>query len=232
MTWVLSDAPKDLKPSEMLVALILANHASSDGGHAYPSVQTIMDETRLTRRSVQTALRSLEDRGVIEEERGATRRLPAMYCFPAFRGANSARHDESGAQAFPSGAQFTTSRGANSAPKPSEEPSENRQRPPFVPPSKKTPVDPAWQPGERLQAWCAEKRYSPTEVASEVERFKNWATAKNTLYADWDAGFRNWMTNPLRAEERSRASPSNGHKPEEQRRPQPKLVDFEALRRG
>lgn len=126
MAWVLADAPQDLKPAEMLVAISLANHASSDGGHAYPSVQVVMGETRLSRRSVQSSLRSLEERGVILVEREATRRLPAMYAFCAFRGANPATKEWGEAQRVPpeaqtlhTGAQILPVRGAEIAPKPS-----------------------------------------------------------------------------------------------------------------
>ena len=203
MAWVISDAPKDLKPAEMLVALVLANHASSDGGHAYPSVQTLMDETRLSRRSVQTALRSLEDRGVIEEEREATRRLPAMYAFPVFRGANSAPHNQTGAQPVYSGAQILHVRGAEFAPKPLVEPLvEPLDTPPVVPLKKKraTQIAADWDEHQQFQGpdglyeWARrELGMNVQKVDAETDKFLDYWRGEGATKVDWVATWRNWM---------------------------------------
>jgi len=136
MAWVFDEAPANLNPAQMLVAISLANHAASDGAHAYPSVQTIMNETRLSRRSVQGSLRALEEMGVIEQESEATPHLPAMYRFPSFNkgGAKTAQNTgeegsggrtgcASGAQKLQTGAQNLRGGGAQVAPEPSVQPS-------------------------------------------------------------------------------------------------------------
>lgn len=90
MAWVFEHAPKDLKPSEMLVALVLADHANPEGGLAYPSVPRMARMTRLGERTVQGALQSLAAQGVIKRHMAANGPRPDVYCFPAFRGAGSA----------------------------------------------------------------------------------------------------------------------------------------------
>ena len=90
MAWVFEHAPKDLKPSEMLVALVLADHANAEGGLAYPSVPRMCRMTRLGERTVQGALQTLAAKGVIKRHMAANGPRPDVYCFPAFRGAGSA----------------------------------------------------------------------------------------------------------------------------------------------
>lgn len=48
---------------EMLLALSLADHASDDGSHIFPSVKTLAEKTRQSERSVQYQLRSMEQSG-------------------------------------------------------------------------------------------------------------------------------------------------------------------------
>jgi len=51
---------------DLLVLLVLAEHAHKDGGGAWPSVQRIAQLARLSIRGTQSALRKLESAGVIE----------------------------------------------------------------------------------------------------------------------------------------------------------------------
>lgn len=228
MSWVFSHAPKDLRPAEMLVAIALANHASSDGGHAYPSVQTLMDETRLTRRSVQTSLRSLEDRELIAVEREATRRLPAMYGFVAFRGANIAPQEEQEAQLVQSGAQSTHVRGAGFAPKPSEEPSENRQSSPLSPPKGKraTAMTEEWFPDPDLWHWTSEQGFKAAEVDREVPKFVDHHLKVGKPMKDWRAAFRLWMRRSREYAPRMNGSSNGVTKPEDRR---PAIPTFEQV---
>ena len=48
-----------------LVLFVLAEHAHDDGSESYPSVETLVERSRLSRRSVQHALRRLEADGMI-----------------------------------------------------------------------------------------------------------------------------------------------------------------------
>lgn len=85
ISWVIQHAPSDLNATEMLVALMLAEHADSEGGMSYPSVETLCRETRCSRASVYRALTSLADRRVIEEQVEESTRTLKIYCFPTFR---------------------------------------------------------------------------------------------------------------------------------------------------
>jgi len=70
MVWALNLAPvpeDDHAPSNTCahVLLALANHADPEGLDAFPSVATLMRYTRLSRRTVRTALDRLEEAGII-----------------------------------------------------------------------------------------------------------------------------------------------------------------------
>jgi DNA-binding transcriptional ArsR family regulator len=71
INWALNTAPipTDRKDAAALaVTLIaLANHAGPDGSEAFPSVERMQRYTRLSRRTVQRALRSLEELGLIRK---------------------------------------------------------------------------------------------------------------------------------------------------------------------
>lgn len=66
--WALNRAPipTDRKDASTLaITLIaLANHAGPDGRDAFPSVERMVRYTRLSRRTIQRSLRSLEELGL------------------------------------------------------------------------------------------------------------------------------------------------------------------------
>lgn len=64
---------------DLLVLLVLADHAQDDGGGAYPSVGSIAKKARLTRRGVQLALRRLEALGVITATDAGGRHRAVTY---------------------------------------------------------------------------------------------------------------------------------------------------------
>lgn len=66
MSWVFKHSTESV-PGRRLVLLSLADKADHDGTGAYPSVQTIANECRMSTRGVQYALRALEDSGQIEK---------------------------------------------------------------------------------------------------------------------------------------------------------------------
>jgi len=124
MIWV-HELRIGLSLAEKAVAMVLAEHANEDGSEARPAVDTIAAEAEISRRAVQLALRVLEDRGLIAVQTPATSKKPAVYrvlvdltITAKIRGAKSAR----GAIHDTGGAQFTTSRGEATSPKPVLEP--------------------------------------------------------------------------------------------------------------
>lgn len=123
-TWVYDHAPKDLSPGDMLVALVLADHANAEGGNAYPSLSRMAQMTRMDERSVRRSLRRLTELGVIRVVREATNKHPTVYQFPAFRGDTMSPQGISRGDIHDTlGGTLCPSRGGVLSPKPSIEPS-------------------------------------------------------------------------------------------------------------
>ena len=55
-----------------------------------------------------------------------------------------------------------------------------------------------------------EAKYPTLNLDEEFERFVSWHQAKGTVYADWKAAFRNWLTNALRYAAQKAANNTNG----------------------
>jgi hypothetical protein len=132
ISWALNEAPipqERRDASSLAIVLVgLANHADPNGRNAFPAVSTLARYTRLSERSVQYALRSLEELGLITPSdpdivaayvKRADRRpkgwdlvihIEVQTLHPAGRHGVQTRHD---------GVQTTTSRGAEPAPEPS-----------------------------------------------------------------------------------------------------------------
>lgn len=124
VSWVLDNAAVK-EHSDLIVLLVLADHAHEDGTHAYPSVRTIARRGRLARSTVQRSLRRLEGTGEIE---AAGRlgsgtviwRLPrAAACGPPAH-AETATSAPGGPQDAAPGAASSTREGSILRPEPSE----------------------------------------------------------------------------------------------------------------
>jgi hypothetical protein len=76
MVWVLQHS--EAKLGARLVLIALAEFAHDDGTKAFPSVETLSERARMSRRGVQAALRSLEADGSIEQT-GTTRSGTNVY---------------------------------------------------------------------------------------------------------------------------------------------------------
>lgn len=63
----------DLPTSVKCVALILATYASKDGGHVRPSIITVADHMRTSERTVNRAMVTLREAGLIERVRRGNR---------------------------------------------------------------------------------------------------------------------------------------------------------------
>ncbi|ONI85682.1 hypothetical protein ALI22I_28370 [Saccharothrix sp. ALI-22-I] len=150
INWALNHAPipTDRKDAAALaITLIaLANHAGPDGTEAFPSVERMIGYTRLSRRTVQRALRSLEELDLIR--RGNTRvrdarieradQRPQVYDLVLSArlstGAEAGRQDgtpltSTGRQQRPNGASAATKRGVSMTPEPSFNRPRNRPAP-------------------------------------------------------------------------------------------------------
>lgn len=134
MSWVWDEAPTS-KHSELLVLLCLADHANDDGTGCWPAVRTIARRVRVSERTVQYVLRSLEDRGLIRKGNQAMTaghrqdRRPTVYDIVLPRGAESAPRQGYGVQPGASrGAELSGYGVQRIAPEPSFEPSRTFNR--------------------------------------------------------------------------------------------------------
>jgi len=120
--------PSEITATEHHVLLALAFHADRHKQEAFPSAQTIADETRLSRRSVISALAALQRNGHVEAVRSAGQHRPTTYRLPASSANPAPLEDASSATAAPlTGSEVQTahassangaSRGGAAAPKP------------------------------------------------------------------------------------------------------------------
>jgi len=80
MSWVIEKSLQ--KGSNLLVLLMIANHADTSGRNAYPGVATVAAETRLTERAVRYILPKLEVSGELVIERDAGPFGTHLYTLP------------------------------------------------------------------------------------------------------------------------------------------------------
>lgn len=71
--------PIKLPTAEKFTLLALANYCRADGSHAYPSIETLVQDTGLSRRTVSRALASLIELDLIEVTRRSTRHTATVY---------------------------------------------------------------------------------------------------------------------------------------------------------
>lgn len=137
INWALNHAPipADRKDASTLaITLIaLANHAGPDGRDAFPSVERMMRYTRLSRRTVQRSLRSLEELGLVRKGNTRVRDAhieeansrPQVYSLVLSArqstGTEDGRQDDApstseGRQQRPLGASASTGRGVTTTP--------------------------------------------------------------------------------------------------------------------
>jgi hypothetical protein len=156
ITWALNTAPIPTGRNAATLAFVLvglANHADPDGHNAFPAVATLVRYTRLSERSVQYALRNLEDLSLITPSDPdivaayvkRPDRRPQGWDLPVHNTIHSTIHNvvhtdgdgvhslhpvtSHGVQTRPHGVQTTTSRGARLAPEPSLNHPKNRPSP-------------------------------------------------------------------------------------------------------
>lgn len=151
ISWALNEAvipaTGRAKASHLAFVLVgLANHADPHGRNAFPSVERLVGYTRLSQRSVQYALRDLEELGLITRsdpdivaahiKRGDRR--PQGWDLAMHNGVHTVHPvPDHGVHSRTNGVQITHRRGAHSAPEPSLNRPENLRagthRPPGEP---------------------------------------------------------------------------------------------------
>ncbi|HEX7308746.1 helix-turn-helix domain-containing protein [Lentzea sp.] len=149
LDWALNRAPipRDRRDASSLAVVLLglANHADPHGRNAFPAVSTLVRYTRLSERSVQYALRALEELELISASDPTivaayvkrSDRRPRGWDLAVHRtdrpvdnsvdGVQTLRPaDQHGVQTRADGVQAATARGADTAPEPSVNRPKNR----------------------------------------------------------------------------------------------------------
>lgn len=143
MTWALEQRLV-ITPTARHVLLCLANYADKHGKGAFPSANSLSEDTGLSVRTVRNALEQLRDAGAIESGNQAIAaayidrhdRRPVVYDLAMKRGAAAAcgaergeslacRCNGTGCSSCTNGVQLIPERGAAAAPNPSINPSIN-----------------------------------------------------------------------------------------------------------
>ncbi len=137
MSWVLRNSRATL--GSRLVILALADYADENGGSCWPSVKTISNDTLLSVRQVQYALRHLEQLGeiAVEEQGGGRRSTRYRILMPEVQNLHPSSNGRGATHCTP-GVQPT-------APDPSVEPPEEQL----------LAAAPQKKPQERNEVWDA-----------------------------------------------------------------------------
>ena len=121
ISWVLEESEATLGSRLTLIAV--ANHAKSDGTGAWPKVETIASEAKLSEREVRYCLRTLEESGELSTQIGQGPHGTNMYSLPKMRGAKFApekiTRGQSTTQKTTEGGNLRHSGGQPIAPEPS-----------------------------------------------------------------------------------------------------------------
>lgn len=195
-----------LSPVEKLVLLKLADHASDDGGDAYPSVARIALEVGCSERTVQRTLRDLQARALIQVTELATRYKPTCYRLTLQdRGVNSSPLGAAGVTS-------ATGRGDTAmAPEPSIEPSDLiPSESPAKPKSLSNPKRPFTK--EDRDALSREFAALP-DVGASIRKAMN--SPGYQFGNDKYGHVRDWLLRDAKVERerRNHATNRNGHRP-------------------
>lgn len=60
---------KRLSACDVIVYVVLARYASSDGGECFPSISTLVETARMSRQGIINAIRVLEKYGYLKKEK-------------------------------------------------------------------------------------------------------------------------------------------------------------------
>lgn len=225
MTWALALRKNDLEnPAARHVLLCLANYAGSDGRGAFPSANTLSEDTGLSERTVRLKLDELEKAGFIVAGNQAIAaayidrrdRRPVVYDLQMKRGANAAPRKERGADnrtgcsSQQNGVQENAERGAAAAPNPSgnhqgteeqEEAPDDRAHVPADPRQRYAMVA-GWKPvPSDVKAQTFARAVPITEVTEErIVRFVAYHLSKpnnQDTHAGWSYRLVDWIHRAL-----------------------------------
>lgn len=185
LSWAFHDAPADLKPSEFVVLLALADAAADDGRVVYlgsddKTQEAIARKARLSRRTVQRMLDTLVERALIERERSSIL-LPYEYRVVASDWRNGTRQgDATGGVRLTQRTYIDGIDGVEGSEKGSRKP------------RRKGPLPADWGPTEDHRTRSAE---AGVDVEREAAKFRAHAEANGREAVVWNAAFTQWLLN-------------------------------------
>jgi hypothetical protein len=208
-TAIMSKAwPLKMPPTPKSVLISLSDNAN-DGGHCWPSLDTIAVRTCFSKRAVIDAIKWLELNGYISADRSNGRHTTYKLAYNDWQtiaaemsktGANDAPVQD----AHPCSSRKNNDEPVHLPPKPVREVHSNRNEPSLkatvieaqapaiqkTRPSKKAPSD--FKPTKEMLDWA--KKEAPTINAhAETEKFIDHTFA--TARTDWVGTWRNWIRN-------------------------------------
>jgi hypothetical protein len=200
VAWVFANVPQDLRPTETLVALVLAEHTNAETGLAYPSIARIADMARISERAATAALKTLVEKEIIAVEYEATNKRPTVYAFPVFRGEKAAPQNgkAGGAKPVSVGVQKMQTGGENPAPKldgrerttknvtppsPSESPPKGTRA------KAKHPIPDDWELTDDLRRYAIDNGIPASQVDHVAAEFKHYWLGDGRGKCNWSQAF-------------------------------------------
>jgi hypothetical protein len=170
----------DIGSTEKMVLMSLCDHAN-DEGLCWPSVATLCRKTSKSERTVQMALRWLEENGYFRRDcrNGTSAKYildPRKICTPA---------KSAPPQDFPDTP-------AKSAPKPSRTVKTKREK------AQAHPLPDDFEPepfGAGTKSRAVEDGWPPGERAHQLEHFRAHHRKKGDCFVDWQAAWSTWVLN-------------------------------------
>jgi len=193
------------KGIDRLVLLAIADHASDDGGDAWPSIPTLMTKTGLSERGVQSAVHRLVELGeLVIETAGGGRGHSNHYRVvlnPAPETPYEKPRSVNGVSETPNGKprlgvpETPHETSINPAPR-APEPSTNQLQPSReTARARGTRLPDDWKPNDDMREWTL-TQLSKAEAGRELTKFRNYWQAKAGAAArkvNWDKVWHNWI---------------------------------------
>ena len=198
--------------AELLTILALADWADDDG-YCFPSVASVAKKTRVTRSSAQRNLHQLLDGGFVHVTGnanggppGATRKY--RIDLARLTGSNNATGSKNatGSTGALDGPQKRSMTGSTGATQTVSEPSLNvrgAKKPRAAKHANKTACPDNFEVTAPMSEWAQSKGLPTERVMPETEKFLDYHRAKGSTFADWIAGWRNWVAKAVEYRERA-----------------------------
>lgn len=172
----------DIGSTEKMVLMSLCDHANDDG-LCWPAIATICRKTSKSERTVQGALKWLEDNGYFTREcrNGTSPKYllnPRKICTPAETAPPQNLHETP----------------AETAPKPSRTPKDK-------PKGVAHAIPDGWWPaqfGPKTKSRAIVDGWPPGELETQVEHFTAHHRARGTKFLDWQDAWSTWVLNKAR----------------------------------